>query len=249
MEYIRALAMKAREDLGISGMEPIENMLNLLNKKENITIVKKKMQGNISGFCSKTEDVKAILINSKYSLGRQNFTLAHEYYHLKYDKNLSEYSTDKETEANIFASYFIMPKEALEFYLLEKNIPKKKDVLTEKDLLNLSVYFKISYTALLVRLEKEEKLISKTKREELKSINPRALAIQNGVFTDVYDSTNEDFSIVTDYVEEVETAHRQGKISFGKYESLLVEGGFEDVVYGFTENIGEVVDGRMEDYI
>ena len=63
-----------------------------------------------SDFESKISSDMLIGINSNMSIGRQNFTLAHELYHLLYEENknnfvICDYSSesDSEIEANIFA--------------------------------------------------------------------------------------------------------------------------------------------------
>lgn len=247
----RILAIEARKNLGVDILDPIENISNLLQKKANISIIKKQLNNDISGICSKSDDgVMAILVNTNYSLGRQNFTIAHEYYHLMYDKNLYKYSKEKESKANTFASYFLMPKEALEYYLEKKEISKKKDILTPNDIIEISAYFRLSYLATIVRLEKTEKLLTKSKAEEYKKLNAQELAATNGIFTRLYTATQEKYLAKTDYVDEVKKALANEKITEGKYESLLLEGGFEDIVYGLDDNnYVEVLDGRIEDYM
>lgn len=247
----RILAIEARKKLGIDIFDPIENISNLLQKKANISIIKKRLTNDISGICSKSDDgIMAILVNTNFSLGRQNFTLAHEYYHLMYDKNLDKYDKEKESKANTFASYFIMPKEALDYYLEKKNIPKKKDILTPNDIIEISSYFRLSYLATIVRLEKSEKLLSKDKSIEYQKINAQELAISRGISTRLYTATQEDFLAKSDYVDEVKKALENNKITEGKYESLLLEGGFEDVVFGLNkEDYTEVQDGKVEDYM
>lgn len=247
----RILAIEARKKLGLDVLDPIENISNLLHKKANISIIKKQLNEDISGICSKTSDgVMAILVNSNFSLGRQNFTVAHEYYHLMYDENLHKYSKEKETRANTFASYFLMPKEALEYYLEKKGISKKKDELTPNDIIELSLYFRLSYLATIVRLEKIEKLLSRKKAEEYKKLNAIELAKINGISTRLYTATQEEYLAKTDYVDEVKKALLNKKITDGKYESLLLEGGFEEIVYGIDEdNYVEVLDGKVEDYM
>lgn len=247
----RILAIEARKKLGIDIFDPIENISNLLQKKANISIIKKRLTNDISGICSKSDDgIMAILVNTNFSLGRQNFTLAHEYYHLMYDKNLDKYDKEKESKANTFASYFIMPKEALDYYLEKKNIPKKKDILTPNDIIEISSYFRLSYLATIVRLEKSEKLLSKDKSIEYQKINAQELAISRGISTRLYTATQEGFLAKSDYVDEVKKALENNKITEGKYESLLLEGGFEDVVFGLNkEDYTEVQDGKVEDYM
>lgn len=247
----RFLAIQAREKLGVSLLEPIENIGNLLFKKEGISIIKKKMESKISGMCAKNDEgIMAMLINTSYSLGRQNFTIAHEYYHLVFEEDLNKKSKNSETKANTFASYFIMPKEALEYYLEKKSVGKKKDDLMEDDIIDISRYFKMSYLAVIVRLEIFEKLISKEKASEYRRLNAIKLAQSNGIQTDLYESTEEKFLAKTNYVEEAKKAFENNKISRGKYESLLIGGGFEDIVFGLdSSSIQEVKDGNIEDYL
>lgn len=247
-ERIRLIAMQARDALGLSPKEPIDEIGSLLRYKKSITIIKKPLDGEISGFCAKKNMTKAIFVNSNYSLGRQNFTIAHEYYHLEYDDELSLYKSEKEQEANVFASYFLMPKEGLEYRLLSRGLKLKKDEVGAGDVLHLSVYFKISYLATLVRLEKIEKLLSKSKFEELSKINPLELARKLGAPNNIYLATKED-TILSDYVELLDKSYNDEKISHGKYESLLLEGGFEDILYGFKDDEEVVKDVKAKDYI
>jgi len=243
----RILAQKARRNLGIGEIEPINDLEAILRYRAKISIIKKKLKGKISGMCSKKFDVAAIVINSTYSLGRQNFTLAHEYYHILHDNDFSKQSDIKEKSANKFASFFLMPKEALEYQLMERKI-EKKDQIDIKDVLYFSNFFQISYLAVLVRLRYEEKLITKAKFDELKDCNARDEALKHGFPEELYNSTNEEGKILSDYVEEAQLAHKNNKITDGKYEEVLIEGGFIDIVFGLDEG-SDVKDGNIEDYI
>ena len=135
-------ALDLRRSFGIDLYSPIEDMFDLL-KKQNITIIKKKIEtSQISGLCSKHKNgAEAILVNSTYSLGRQYFTLAHELYHLKYDIDMNKYDTKKEKKANSFASYFLAPKGALDKQLYHRGIEKKNEIKLE-DILYLSLPLK-----------------------------------------------------------------------------------------------------------
>lgn len=247
---IKIQVIEERKKLGIDILDPIEKIENLLQKKMNISIIKKQIEGSVYGICSRSEDgVMAILVNTDYSLGRQNFTIAYEYYHLMYDENLYEYSKEKERKANIFASYFLMPTEALDYYMCKKNLSKNKNALSSKDIIEISTYFGLSYLATIVRLEKFEKMLTREKAEEYKKLNAEELAKSNGICTDLYKATKEEFWIITDYVDEVQKALMNEKITEGKYESLLLEGGFDDIVFGLDANYMEVQDGKEKDYL
>ena len=242
-------ALDLRRSFGIDLYSPIEDMFDLL-KKQNITIIKKKITtSQISGLCSKHENnVEAIMINTTYSLGRQYFTLAHELYHLKFDENMSKYEYEKEQMANLFASYFIVPESALNQQLYHRGIKKKNEVKLD-DVLYLCDYFKMSYTAMLVRLYKVEKLIDKKYFDELNRVEIQSHAYKNGYSLALYNPTNEEFDVYSDYVELVNRAYNNEKISSGKYEQYLLEGGFEDIVFGNTTGGGAAYDGKIEDYI
>ena len=92
--------------------------------------------------------------------------------------------------------------------------------------------------------------MSKDKSIEYQKINAQELAISRGISTRLYTATQEDFLAKSDYVDEVKKALENNKITEGKYESLLLEGGFEDVVFGLNkEDYTEVQDGKVEDYM
>lgn len=48
------------------------------------------IDSDLYGLFIKKGDAQAILINTNNSLGRQYFSAAHEYYHLKYKVNLND---------------------------------------------------------------------------------------------------------------------------------------------------------------
>lgn len=243
-------ALTVRREFGIDPLVPIEDIVSII-RKQGITVVKKTIEkSKISGMCSKHKDgTYAIMVNKKYSLGRQNFTLAHELYHLKFDEELSKTSPATEKSANKFASYFLMPQEALGEELFNRNINKKNQVTIE-DALYLSNYFKVSYTAILVRLRYEEKIIDQIKFEELSKVDIVHFAFRNGYNTELYEPTyNNDREIFSNYVELANKALNNDKISIGKYEEYLIEGGFEDIVFGLEKQGGPTHDGNFEDYI
>lgn len=61
----------------------------LVTTIEKLTLVRYPMSDNLSGMCIKADGSRVIAINSKMSLGRQRFSLAHELYHLYYDENMT----------------------------------------------------------------------------------------------------------------------------------------------------------------
>ena len=143
---INADAVELRRILGEGVYSPIE-IFSLLNSVEDITVVFYPMSNRVSGVCLRDSKNNIIGINSKQTLGRQRFTAAHELCHLYYHdavtgmiciKEEYEKKVDPlEKEANLFASFFLAPYEALNSF-----IKKKADREFEiKDIVKIEQYF------------------------------------------------------------------------------------------------------------
>ena len=110
-------AGKLRARFFLSDRLPIDVQSLLID--QGILTVYTPMSENFSGMCLKyDESTNFILINSNMVMGRQNFTVAHELYHLfvqdpKYAKvhacDISNPNSPIERRANSFASYFLLP--------------------------------------------------------------------------------------------------------------------------------------------
>jgi Zn-dependent peptidase ImmA (M78 family) len=182
-------AIKQRELLGYSYREPIDLESSIL-KRENVTLVKVKMSNHMSGMCIKDDGSWLIGINSSMSLGRQRFTEAHEWYHLAVEENcggricnsdLYDEKSESEKEANIFASYLLMPYEGLDWYMHQFAVTDWKP----QQIIRLSQYYKISYMACLFRLRHEKK-ISAPEYEKLKLVNVIEVARDDGQDISLY---------------------------------------------------------------
>ena len=117
------LSIKAsiiRKKLGEDTESPID-LFTLVQSIDGMTILLYPLGQKISGVCIKLQKSSLIAINSMMSVGRQRFSLAHELYHYYYDKQMSSSicSTDIglgdiiEREADIFASFFLIPPRSL----------------------------------------------------------------------------------------------------------------------------------------
>lgn len=153
------LALRLREEWGIDYYAPIDIFSLVLEKIDNLTLAWMDMDGILSGCFLKSKHDFLIMINSNHSKGRQNFTLAHELYHLKFEEgNLPYCPLDSkdviEERANKFASYFLMPNCALDYYCYKNNIVQ----WTLKDMVKCEQLFQISHKALLTRLHEEKYL-------------------------------------------------------------------------------------------
>ena len=231
-------AINTRNELGIGQMESID-ILKILKSRENISIIMTPLDGNISGLFMRKGKVGIIIINNKRSYGHQLFTAAHEYYHLKYDLGMNsmlcpinkyDNGYKNEIEANIFASYLLMPDDTLRYYVNKRTDYGEKS-LTIRDLIYLENYFMVSHSLMLLRL-KEMNLIND---EEYNNFKPSIIknAIKLGYDTKLYKSNEEDgVMIYSNYAELAEELLESELISIGKYEELLLEGGYEDILYG-----------------
>ena len=229
-------AIETRNEFGLSNTESI-NIFEVLKYNGNISIIKTPIDSDLYGLFIQKGNVQAILINIDTSLGRQYFTAAHEYYHLKFNVNLNGKQEHLEKEADTFASYFIMPREALNFHLKKRLTKKNKNKVDISDCLYLENYFKISHQALILRL-KLDKHINNKKYEELKDINIIKEARRYGYSIELYTKPKikKDIVVESEYAELAEEALESDIISESRYNEYLIEGGYGDLVFGDGED-------------
>ena len=225
-------AIETRNEFGLSSTTSI-NIFEELKFNANISIIKMSIDSDLFGLFIRKGEVQAILINIDTSLGRQYFTAAHEYYHLKYNVNLNGKQKHLEKEADTFASYLIMPREALNFHLKKRLTKKNKDIVDISDCLYLENYFKISHQALILRLKLDNHINNK-KYEDLKDINIIREARRYGYSVELYTKPkiNKDIIVESEYAELAEKALESNIISESRYNEYLIEGGYGGLVFG-----------------
>ena len=188
-----------------------------------------------SDFESKIFSDMLIGINSNMSIGRQNFTLAHELYHLLYEENknnfvICDYSSESESEieANIFASYLLIPYEGLKRYAKNMNISK----WSLDDVIAAEQYYQISHMALLFRLV-EQNFITEEESLEFQNVKISHEARIRGFNDDLYYPSPEDrkYFSLGNYVKSVGKAYSSNKISVGKKDELLLDGFRGDLTF------------------
>jgi Zn-dependent peptidase ImmA (M78 family) len=235
-ERARVKAVEARNELGAGHLDSV-NIFKILKDRENISVIAVPLKGNISGLFMRKRDIGLVIINSGRSLGHQYFTAAHEYYHLKYNRGMtgrlctiSKYDEDYEVEleANSFASYFLMPDDALRYYLnLRLRDSSRKPGM--RDLIYLENYFAVSHALMLLRL-KNMGAISEAEAEQMKT-GVISAAVRLGYSPALYkDTAAQGMVIQSNYAELAEELLETEKITFGKYEELLLDGGYGDIL-------------------
>lgn len=237
----RMRAYDERNKLGIGAYESVD-IFKILRDRENVSLIIGELKGDMSGFFMRKDDVELIFINSARSLGHQYFAAAHEYYHLRYDKGLSgkvclidkfddEY--DNEREANVFASYFLIPDDALRYHVDSRTSGEKISI---RDILYLENYFRVSHSLMLLRL-KDMKLITE---EEAKDLAPQIIsrAKKLGFSTELYkNGKGKEEVVYSEYPVLAAELLETGKITYGKYEELLLDGKYADILFGGEEEI------------
>ena len=221
---LKKAVVKFRDLAGINSNEPVNTHALLL--KLNVLAVFKPMSPDFSGMALKVNDKNFMLINSGHSVGRQNFSIAHELYHLFVQEDFHTHSCEvnaldtqnkEEKKANNFASEFLLPEEALYEYIPESEIGKNK--ISLGTLLKMEQIFAVSHIALLIRL-RSLKLIDQSfiDAQSLTSISKQANSY--GFPTHIYNPANHNL-ILGDYGVKVNELFDEGKISEGHFHELI----------------------------
>jgi Zn-dependent peptidase ImmA (M78 family) len=140
-----------------------------------------------------------------------------------------------ERDANIFASHFLMPQPGLEYYLRKRLINRKLNI---SDLVFLENHFMISHQFMLVRVRE----LGIASERDLNEMGPGAIrkARELGYATEIYKPTSpEGMIVLSDYAEKAKDLLDCKQISFGKYEALMLEGGYERMIYGLDGDVGD----------
>jgi len=90
LQELREQALALRERLGFDTMSPVDPFLVQGLEREKLTLVRYPLGSAISGMCIKGTASVVIAVNSTMSLGRQNFSVAHEFYHMYYDDSSAQ---------------------------------------------------------------------------------------------------------------------------------------------------------------
>ena len=231
---LNKLAIEFRSDIGLNQESPLDFFPVITNKLKNLTIVFLEMDEKISGACFKVDSQQIMFINSKHPKGRQVFTAAHELYHLFYEDaafticNLNS-NDEIEKNANQFASFLLMPINALYSYKKENNIEK----WNLNSIIDCEQYFQISHEALLYRL-KNGSDITFEKFNKFKP-NIKNNAQHCGYDSSLYEPYIDKNYTIGNYVRLVEEVYQKDLISNGKREEYLIQSYLSDLVYNLED--------------
>lgn len=242
-------AIILRKKFGEDSNSPID-IFSLIHNTDDLTIVFYPMSNRMSGICIRDGENKIVGINSNSTYGRQRFTIAHELYHLYFQEDFKsivcftdlEMTKDpQEKEADMFASYFLAPYQALSYFIKDK-LGKEKHKLNIEDVVKIEQNFGISRQAMLWRLVNDGYLSYETAETMKKAIIVSARRLGYG--DELYTPTPEGKKYATfgKYIKLAEELKNKDAISQGKYEELLLNGFRSDIIYGSYPDEEEVYD-------
>ncbi|HWP79288.1 MAG TPA: ImmA/IrrE family metallo-endopeptidase [Candidatus Acidoferrum sp.] len=242
-------AIQLRKELGEDGDSPVD-IFSLTQNIGGLTLVYYPMGEHLSGMCVKGKSGDGIIaVNSAMSLGRQRFSLAHELYHLRYDDSVSSVcgkkigdGKDIEKEADMFASYFLIPAADLESKAAGLAGRHEDGKLSFDDIIRLEQYYRVSHQAMVIRL-KESPHMDRARVEEYLMSSARSRAEMMGYSPELYRPlpAEKQYKTYGHYIHQADRLLKNDLISAGKYEELLLTAFRADLVYGEEED-GDVVD-------
>lgn len=146
-----AAAERLREAWSL-GIDPIPNMTELLEEK-GIKVLVASLPEKVSGLTclvrrpKRADEIPVVVVNRVYPLERRRLTLAHELAHRVVDhRGIDDKSLEK--LCTRFAGAFLIPRTHL-----EQEIGKHRSALGYRELIDLKRLYRVSASALLMRLE------------------------------------------------------------------------------------------------
>lgn len=221
-------ALRVRSSLKEDAMSPID-IVRTIGRIDKLTLIFYPLGTNISGICIKLDHSSLIAVNTDCSKGRQNFTLAHELYHLFFSKDRSSNicpkfsgkNDEEEHKADIFASYFLLPAPALDDLMTgDKTISIKKIIEIEQ-------MYGISHNALLTRLVMDGYLT----RDETEGYRDGVIskAKRMGYDVSLYEKGGQSGTYGY-YISKVNELYEENRISDDKRDELYLECMREDLI-------------------
>lgn len=226
LQELREQALTLRERLGLDTMSPVDAFLIQGLERDKLTLVRYPLGSAISGMCIKGIGGIVIAVNSTMSLGRQNFSVAHEFYHMYYDDSSAQTvcptaigtGSPVERRADQFASYFLMPPDALSAAIAR--LPTGR-VETVADVVALEQLFRVSRLAMLFRLTRDGKVSAEQAAQMRAHVIMGARAL--GYDTSLYEALPGECQreVRGYYFVQLDRLHKKDLISEGRYQELL----------------------------
>jgi Zn-dependent peptidase ImmA (M78 family) len=244
---LELMAQDFRQRNGLSFTEPLK--IKSLLQKANVLTIYKALSSKFSGMSIKIEltekTYRFMLVNSDHPVGKQHFTICHELYHLYYQKNFNaaisctglfdKKGNPEEYNADIFASYLLLPESGIWEMIPENERAKNK--IKIGTILAIEQYYGSSHTAMLYRLLNMN-LIDMAYKEEL-TLGVMAFAHKFGYSTSLYEKDNEN-EVIGDYGMLAYKAWEKGIVSESAYFGLLQDLGIDISKFDEVQPNGEL---------
>lgn len=231
---LELLAQEFRQRNGLSSTEPLK--IKSLLQKTNVLTLYKPLSNGFSGMSIKIDTpekcYRFMLINCEHPIGKQHFTVCHEFYHLYFQKDFKasvsctgkfdKKGNPEEYNADIFASYLLLPEMGV--WEMIPGDERGKNKIKIGTIIAIEQFYGCSHSALLFRLLNME-LIDRAHKEQL-SVGIMALARKFGYNTSLYEKGNEN-EVIGDYGTLANKAWEEGVVSESAYYSLLKDLGID----------------------
>lgn len=176
-----ARAVAERKRLGL-GSEPIVDIRALVEQQGALVYATPIPNGSLSGCFALIGEDSWIMVNSAYSVGRQRFTIAHEYCHSLVHRELgfvvcTAEKPPHERFADAFAAVFLMPPESAEMYFAS-DIVASKGIAAER-VIEYCYAYGVGYLAAVYRLH-NLRLLNAAQRDALLEVQPTRRASSMG---------------------------------------------------------------------
>ncbi len=223
----QASSFRSKWDIGSNDPIPFNSLL----LKLNIIAVFRRLSGSFSGMSFKSNDNKFILINSEHPIGRQNFTICHEIYHLCFQQDFDFHpcstgdfiiKNKHEYDADSFAAYLLLPGDGIINLIPDNEL--KKNAIELPTIFKIEQYFGCSRNALLHRLHGLN-LIDYKKYEEYK-YDVLKNARLYGYDVKLYQPGRHNL-VIGDYGTIAKELYDKEKISESHYVDLMRDIGFD----------------------
>lgn len=177
---------KVKQFCSFSGIEYDNDLLNILQivrssfKKKGFLVFEMPFDDEeIGALCYRGYGLGYVVINTSLPRVNMNFAIAHEIYHVFFQKNSYiskiEFSNDdyyeheEEYEANIFAGMLLMPENS--FRRMYLKFKEESDGDEADTIIRLVSYYQVPYMAVLIRCIELELLSGNTVSEHLLNNN------------------------------------------------------------------------------
>ncbi len=249
-QYVRTGTIRAQEVRGSLGLGrgPVPNMFSLVESEGIFLVRAPSGSPDLHAFFAMIDGSPVIYVNSGETLGRQTFSVAHEYYHFLFDRQSlrevdcnpgSKTKNPREVAADAFAGEFLLPRDGVAYEYVRRFGTTKPG---EREAIKMMQVFRVSYRAMVKALRKADLFDSYSAYKRVKDIcslenkdKLRELTLRLGFSTELIDPTSTP-QCPQRFLEAVIANYESGLITYRKLRSLLEPWKKTPEEYGLSED-------------